>query len=226
MSNCNNNNNSPAAAVDLKVTKPLVETPTNATPSQGLSLFDQLKNSADHNNVTKTALNKQSKIEKTDPKSGDITAVSKPEFHAPPPPSATSSVSNSNATNKRLQSVVNASPKFPLKPPNKDLTATLRSLKRSQPPPPPPPLPLPPPPSPSAILATQKTVSSSATAAVANASASLSSPAVNAAAVRHTSGSTSAADAAAVAHTTSSINHNAKKKRCTDRYDSSESSDR
>lgn len=209
-----------------------------------LSLFDQLKNSVDHNNVTKTALvsnigqtrsdDNKFKLPKNDKITNDIditaplpppppsvpVAKSKPEFQTPtlfPSPSSNGNATflNSAASVKRLQ---NANAKFPLKaPPNpKDLTTTLRSLKRSQPPPPPPP--------PTTFTATQKT-GPLAYSLVATATAAASA---GAAVSRHSSVASAATtvDSITSSSLSSSINHNVKKKRCTDRYDSSESSDR
>lgn len=223
----------------IDTTPDTTETSIESTPAHAvLSLFDQLKNSVDHNCVTKTALVTLSRDDKTPPKtateqdnelksidkliteteltSSDVTnnkidsKVLKPEFHAPkllPPPSGTSAISGLGAVSPAKRAT-----KLNLKPPTTNIRdfTSLRSLKRSQQ---------------STTNATQKTgtpLTSSSTAAGLVAATSGSSL---------SSSTTTTTTAGLVGSRNSSgdltvLNHNAKKKRCTDRYDSSESSDR
>ncbi|XP_037822783.1 vitellogenin-2-like isoform X2 [Lucilia sericata] len=219
--------------------------------NSGLSLFDQLKNSKDHNSVNKVATLKTSKTLEDIPKheiidntaenfnkipittssssSSLVSALEKPEFYPPSLPASQSSLLSSCglgivASNKRHNSQTNLFN-------SRDFQTLPQSLKRSQ------------------QNATKKSALSSSSKVLGNllSSTSLTSLSSSTSSSASSSLSSLAAGVAAAAllkpaclagdqthlhhnhhhhqHHLQQQQHN-KKKRCTDRYDSSESSDR
>ncbi|KNC34590.1 hypothetical protein FF38_09389 [Lucilia cuprina] len=226
----------------LEINKETKESLDNA----GLSLFDQLKNSKDHNSVNKVATLKTTKILEEKPKNEIIdktednfnkipitassspsslaSAVEKPEFYPPSLPASQSLSSSLTAScnlgivasNKRNSNQTNLFT-------SRDIQTLSQSLKRSQ------------------QNATKKSALSSSSKVLGNllsstsSSSSLSSLAAGVAAAALLKSACLAGDQTHLHHNHHHHHHHNhqhhlqqqhnKKKRCTDRYDSSESSD-